>query len=106
MLFHKYYISYVEIKSMCAHPPPDIFQAFTSSDNPRVGHFLFVGCPRVGDFSDSSITCTKHTILAMKNCILPKQNVCANTHPHAIYCALNLKFTLFILYKKEIFYVL
>ena len=105
MLFHKSYISYVEIKSMCAHPPPpDIFQAFTSSNVPRVGHFLFVDCPMVGDFSDSSITFTKHTILAMKNCILPKQNVCANTHTHAIYSALNL--TLTLLYKKEIFYVL
>ena len=43
-------------------PPPDIFQAFTSSGLhvPRVGHFLFAGCPREGDFSDSSITFTKH----------------------------------------------
>ena len=66
-------------------PPLDIFQAYTSSDVPRVGHFLFAGCPRVRDFSDSSITLTKHMILAMKNCILPQQNVRANTHTHAIY---------------------
>ena len=80
MLFHKSYISYVEIKSMCAHLPPDIFQAFTSSGLhvPRVRHFLFADCPRVGDFSDSSITFTKHTILAMKNCILPSQ-MCVQT---------------------------
>ena len=48
-------------------PHPDIFQAFTSSDVPRVGHFLFVGCPRVGDFSDSSITFTKHMMFLCRS---------------------------------------